>query len=233
MSAPKIKQLTFADIVILAIIFFGTSAYSSLAWYFALSQENQTVPENLSINDLANWQITAMQAVLLIIAWLYLRWRRFDFGVLNFKVDRYTLPLTLLLVFGAGLFADLYQFLHAFIVPEHYPETEQGYYQDADYTLRLIVTSLFNGFFEEIFFIGLVFTVKPQTLPKALVFSLFVRFIFHTYQGLAGALTITSLGVSFWLFRRKIPVLVPFFLAHGVFDIFGLSALGLLFSGGN
>ena len=231
MLASKTKHLSFADIIILAVIFFGTSAYSSMMWYFDLLQKNQVEPENLSINDLANWGDTAMQVFLLVIAWLYLRWRKFDFSVLNFKVNRYTLPLTLLLILGAGLFADIYQYLHAFIIPEHYPEIEQDYYQATNYTPELFITSLFNGFFEELFFMGLVFTVKPQTLPKALIFSLFVRFSFHTYQGLAGALTVVTLGISFWLFRRKIPVLVPFFLAHAVFDIFGLTALGLLLLG--
>lgn len=229
MLVLKNKHLTFADIVILAIIFFGTAVYTSTMWYFELLQENRPEPENLSINDLASWQTSAMQAFLLIIVWLYLRWRRFDFSVLNFKVDRYTLPLTLLLIFGAGLFADIYQYLHAFIVPENYPEIEQNYYQAVNYTPELLITSLFNGFFEEIFFMGLVFTVKPKMLPKAIIFSLFVRFSFHTYHSVAGALTIVTLGISFWLFRRKIPVLVPFFLAHAVFDIFGLSVLGLLF----
>lgn len=229
MPEQKIKNLTFADVVVLAIIFFGTSAYSSLIGYVELLQENRIEPENLSINDLADWQTTIMQVVLLIIAWLYLYWRRFDFSVLNFRVNRYTLPLTIILVFGAGLFADLYQYLHAYIIPEHYPETEQDYYQGVRYTPTLIITSLVNGFFEEIFFMGLVFAVKPKNLPQAVAFSIFVRFIFHTYQGLAGALTITTLGVSFWLFRRKIPVLVPFFLAHAIFDIFGLSALGFWF----
>ncbi|QIM65901.1 hypothetical protein A4G16_00155 [Mannheimia granulomatis] len=230
MSNSKIKHLTFVDIVLLAIIFFGISAYSSIKWYFILLQQNQVVPENLSINDLANWKTFGMQLFLLVIAWLYLRWRKFDFSVLNFKINRNTIPLALLLFVGAGLVADLYQYMHAFIIPEHYPEAEQSDYKSTHYTLELIITSLLNGFFEEIFFMGLVFTIKQEMLPKAVIFSLFLRFILHTYQGLAGALTITTLGVSFWLFRRKIPVLVPFFLAHAAFDIFGLSSLGLLFS---
>lgn len=232
MPAPKIKHLTFADIAVLSLIFFGTSAYSSLTGYRQLRQAGLVEPEGLAINDMATYQVIVVEAVLLVAAWLYLRWRRFDFGVLNFRIDRYTLPLTALLVLGAGLAADLYQYLHAFLIPGHYPETE-AFYPGTRYTLELVSASLFNGFFEEIFFMGLVFAVKPKILPRAVAFSLFARFIFHTYQGLAGALTVTTLGVSFWLFRRKINVLVPFFLAHGIFDMFGLSALGLLFLGEN
>ena len=55
--------------------------------------------------------------------------------------------------------------------------------------------------------------------------SLIVRFAFHTYQGLASAFTITTLGVVFLLFRRQTNMLLPFILAHGLFDIFGLSLL--------
>lgn len=232
MPSSKIKSLNFIDIVVLAVIFFGSSMISSLISYYQLYQYGLVESESLSINDLASYQVMIVEAVLLCLAGMYLLWRRFDFKVLNFTVNCYTLPYTFMLVVSAGLIADIYQYLHAFLIPEHYPQTS-NIYQEISYTPELILTSLFNGFFEEIFFIGLVFTVKTKMLPQALVFSIFVRFIFHTYQGLAGALTITTLGLTFWLFRRKINVLVPFFLAHAIFDIFGLSTLGFLFLGEN
>ncbi|QLB19697.1 CPBP family intramembrane glutamic endopeptidase [Mannheimia granulomatis] len=232
MSSSKIKNLNFIDIVVLAVIFFGTAVVSSLMDYYQLRQFGLVGPENLSINDMATYSAIITEAVLLILAGIYLHWRKFDFRVLDFTINRYTLPYTLLLVLSAGLVADIYQYLHAFIIPEHYPETAYAA-PIIRYTPELILTSLFNGFFEEIFFMGLVFVAKPKILPKALAFSIFVRFIFHTYQGLAGALTITTLGLSFWFFRRRINMLVPFCLAHAVFDIFGLSTLRFLFLGEN
>lgn len=225
MVVQKIKYLTFKDIMVLTLIFFGASIYYSSIGYIELLDNNQVAPE-ISVNDLASYHITVVQVILLMIAWLYLRWRNFDFSVLNFKVDRYTLPMTLVLVLVAGAIADIYQYLHSFVIPEHYPEIDESYYQRISYTPELIITSLVNGFFEEIFFIGLVFAVQPRSFPKALILSIVVRFLFHTYQGIAGALTVTTLGISFWLFRRKMNVLVPFFIAHAVFDIWGLSALG-------
>lgn len=228
MQVQKTAVLSFTDIVILSLIFFSLPVYSSLAGYFELQQSGLSQPETLSINELVSYGAMIYPAVSITAAWLYLRWRKFDFSVLDFRINRYTLPLTLLLVLCAGLTADIYQYLHSVIVPEHYPETAEGAYESMRLTPELVITSLFNGFFEEIFFMGLVFAVAPKILPKAFAYSLLVRFLFHTYQGLAGALTVTTLGISFFLLRRKVPFLVPFFLAHGIFDIFGLSALGML-----
>lgn len=229
MQFEKSSVLSFTDIVVLSLIFFGMPAYSSLAGYLELQQNGLSQPETLSINELASYSTMIYSAVSVAAAWLYLRWRKFDFGTLDFRINRYTLPLTLLLVLCAGAAADVYQLVHSTLVPEHYPETAEGAYEGMRLTPELVITSLFNGFFEEIFFMGLVFAVAPKMLSKAFAYSLLVRFVFHTYQGLAGALTVTTLGISFFLLRRKIPYLVPFFLAHGIFDIFGLTALGLVF----
>lgn len=228
MQVQKSAVLSFADIVVLSVIFFGLPVYSSTVVYFQLQQNGLSQPETFSINELASYGTMLSSALSVAAAWLYLRWRKFDFGTLDLRVNRYTLPLTLLLVVCAGAAADVFQILHNMIVPEDYPDDPEGMYESLRLTPELVVTSLFNGFFEELFFMGLVFAVAPKTLPKAFAYSLLVRFLFHTYQGLAGALTITTLGISFFLLRRKIPYLVPFFLAHGVFDMFGLSLLGMV-----
>lgn len=229
MQTQKSAVLSFADIVVLSVIFFGLPVYSSTAVYLQLQQDGLTQPDALSINELASYSSMLFSALSVAAAWLYLRWRKFDFSALDFRINRYTLPLTLLLILCAGAAADVFQILHNMIVPDEYPDDAEGMYESLRLTPELVVTSLFNGFFEEVFFMGLVFAVAPKTLPRAFAYSLVVRFLFHTYQGMAGALTITTLGISFFLLRRKIPYLVPFFLAHGFFDMFGLSVLGLFF----
>ncbi|MFB2538465.1 MULTISPECIES: CPBP family intramembrane glutamic endopeptidase [unclassified Acinetobacter] len=104
---------------------------------------------------------------------------------------------------------------------------EEAYqYTWADYTSRLSpslsVFSFLNGFYEELFFMGLVMATQVKYLRHAIVYSLFVRFIFHLYQGIAGASTILTLGFVFLLWRKKVNSLVPFMLAHAYFDLFGL-----------
>lgn len=224
MKRSKITTLSFIDISVLTVIFFGIPILSSLSEYLQLLQNGQTAPESLSLDDLAGYRIMVLELLSLAVAWLYLRWRRFDFKVLNFSVNRYTLPLVILLVCAAGLTADIYQYLHQYLIPEHFPETselETGVQE----TSLLWSVSLLNGFYEELFFMGLVFAVTPKMLPRVVMLSMMVRFLFHTYQGLAGALTITTLGLVFFLFRRQFSALVPFMLAHALFDVFGLSVL--------
>lgn len=55
-----------------------------------------------------------------------------------------------------------------------------------------------------------------------LILSLIIRFAFHTYQGLLGAMVISTLGMVFILLRLKDDELVAFMLAHAFFDVFGL-----------
>ncbi|WHR54771.1 CPBP family glutamic-type intramembrane protease [Wohlfahrtiimonas chitiniclastica] len=57
------------------------------------------------------------------------------------------------------------------------------------------------------------------------LYSLVIRFSFHTYQGINSAIAITLLGVVFLLIRRRTNLLVPFMLAHAFFDVFGLGAI--------
>lgn len=52
-----------------------------------------------------------------------------------------------------------------------------------------IIFAFVNGFLEELFSVVLL--------------GLLIRFSFHTYQGIAGALTITTLGVVFAIIRCR------------------------------
>lgn len=224
------RFLQFTDIIILSLIFFGDATITSLYSYFDTLQSGAIVTgeDALVFSDSDNYNSIVIELISLTVAWLYLRWRQFDFGVLNFSTNRLTIPLTLLLIVCAGLIADVYQYFHSTILPHHYPEISDTIPLEKEwgsFSLLLLAFALLNGFYEELFFLGLVYAVPPKNLPYILPFSLLVRFAFHTYQGLAGAATVTVLGVVYLLFRRKINTLLPFMLAHAFFDIFGLGIL--------
>ncbi|WP_150538673.1 CPBP family intramembrane glutamic endopeptidase [Actinobacillus vicugnae] len=231
MKKSKITTLEFIDIIILSIIFFGAPIYYSLAMFFETQYKGVSF-DKLIFNDLANYNALIQILLSLFVAWIYLTFRKFDFNVLNFKINRRTLPTIFLLVCSAGLVADIYQYIHYIIFPEHYANIYSGESYSPKYNLILLITCLANGFYEEIFFMGLVFATKPKYMPYAIGYSILVRFIFHTYQGWAGALTIVTLGIVFLFFRKKISSLVPFFIAHAIFDIFGLGLLGIIYSVG-
>lgn len=96
--------------------------------------------------------------------------------------------------------------------------------------LSLVLYSFMNGFYEEIFFLGICPSVDPKYRKHLFVYSLFVRYIFHTYQGNISALAIGFLlGPIFYLLytRMKEKNLVPFFIAHAIGDMIGIGLLSL------
>lgn len=227
----KLKHLNYWDIGILTLIFFGMAIWSSTVQYLGLIQQQQIAPEKLVFNDYANWWAVIQEIGLLILAYLYLRFRRFDFKQFDFKINAYTPLKIAAYILIAGTVATLFEYGQYLLFPHLYPEmADIAEYSTESYSqywsLSLLVLALVNGFFEEFFFMGLMFAVSKKHLPYVLLFSLAVRFAFHTYQGIAAAATITTLGIVFILLRFKNKDLIPFALAHSFFDIFGL---GLFF----
>lgn len=251
-------QLAFTDILILAVIFFGEASVNAVSAYLSLRAQGLDAPQTIDFSQETNYSGILMELAMLLAAYLYLRWRRFDFRVLNFAVNRTTLPLTLLFIVSAGAVcfgfesavahlggdapqtadaqawqqwgAQWMNYLHQLTYAPHTLAMD-GMAESAmaaeapahSISLSHLLFALLNGFYEELFFLGLVFAVRPRLLPAAFAFSLFVRFIFHVYQGIIGALSITTLGLVFYLYRRKISTLIPFMLAHSFFDLYGLN----------
>ncbi|MFL1732550.1 CPBP family intramembrane glutamic endopeptidase [Moraxella oculi] len=220
------KQLYFHDIVILAVVFFGIAIYDSTLHFIEMLNHGQVAPETLEFDAGGNWRGIATELVALVVAWGYLKYRRFDFKQLNFSFNRWTIPKTVLYVLCASVVATLYETFQYMAFPQLYAAAEVQYGVEEHFGMwspSLLLFALINGFYEEVFFVGLVALTAKKHLPLAIVLTLLVRFAFHTYQGLAGALTITTLGVVFLLLRRKSDELLPFTLAHSFFDLFGLT----------
>ena len=94
-----------------------------------------------------------------------------------------------------------------------------------------MIYAVFNGVYEEIYFLGICLAVKPEHRKWAVPFSLLVRVSFHTYQGMFSALGIGVLfGLYFYLLyrRSKDKNLLPFFVAHMWGDIIGVGILHYL-----
>ena len=96
--------------------------------------------------------------------------------------------------------------------------------------MSLIIFSLLNGVYEEIFFLGVCTSVEEKYKSWAFAYSLLIRFSFHTYQGIVAALGIGFvLGIIYYfLFIKSDKNLYPFMLAHSFADIVGASLLNLL-----
>lgn len=223
----KRKMLNWLDVIVLTMIFFGTAIYGSMVDFFALSEANQVAPADLSFGASENWSGIFMELGSLLVAFLYLQYRHFDFKQLNFNVNKWTLPKIVLYILLAGSVATAYEIVQQTLLPHWYPPADESAYYSASkhisqWSISLFLFALLNGFYEELFFIGLLVLVEKKHLLWVMLFSLVVRFAFHTYQGLAGAMVVTTLGVVFLLLRWKSDELLPFMLAHSFFDLFGL-----------
>lgn len=227
MPRTRIRHLHPADVFVLTLIFFGSAIYSSTLAYLDLQAAGAAAPADLGLDGTAAWYGIATELVLLALSAAYLYWRRFDFRSLNFRFNRYTLPKTAACILLAGLAASAFEYGQYLLRPELYPAAEETGAESwfAHWSAPFFLFALLNGFYEELFFVGLLFAVPRKHLVWVLPFSLLVRFAFHTYQGTAAALTITTLGAVFIVLRLKYKELPPFMLAHSFFDLFGLTWL--------
>lgn len=227
----KRSNLNLLDIFILTLIFFGQAIYSSTVQYLQLRAEQQTAPTELVFTADQNIWGIINELLILVCAAAYLFYRKFDFRFFDLKVDRHTILKTFLYILLVSLVVNIYDMVTFSIFPSDYlyggqtaTENTQSLKQlfFGNLSASFVIFALLNGFFEEIFFLGIIFAVKKPYLPYVLFFSLIIRFAFHTYQGLAAAGSITLLGVVFLLLRRNQPQLLPFMLSHSIFDLFGV-----------
>ncbi|MDQ8758992.1 CPBP family glutamic-type intramembrane protease [Streptococcus ruminantium] len=232
----KLTYLKCWDILIVTLIMFGYFIYSSTTSFLGLPEINITqIPE--FTND-ANWQALVLQFGLLVITFVYLYLRNFDFSNWKIKVSLKSILMGIAMFIGVALLFDIYYTVvySLFPIDNSMPyEAQQASeslstFQNID--LSLILYSMLNGFYEEIFFLGVCLSVKPEKRNYYFIYSLIIRYSFHTYQGNVSALAIGFLvgGIYYFLYTRaKEKNLFPFFLAHAITDVFGAGIISYFF----
>lgn len=223
----KLTTLKWFDLIVITLIMFGEGIYNSTLQYLALINHTTTLESNLSFSSLQNYQALAMQLIWLFLAFIYLLCRNFDFSVWTrqIKLEAW-LPFKIIGLFLISALAmDAFTFLSYNLMVPVTPSMAQLV---SNLDLSLILYSLLNGFYEEIFFLGVCMTVKPQHVKWTFLYSLLIRCSFHTYQGLGNAIALgLLLGIIFFVCYKKWKPknLLPFFLAHAIADIIGLTVL--------
>lgn len=88
----------------------------------------------------------------------------------------------------------------------------------------VLVVSIVNGIFEEIFVCGYVISAlrKSRSLSFAINVSIAIRLSYHLYQGPAGVVGIIPVGLVFAHWFARTGRLWPVAIAHCLFDIFAL-----------
>ncbi|MBY5033808.1 CPBP family intramembrane metalloprotease [Streptococcus gallolyticus] len=226
----KLTTLRWFDIIIVTFIMFGEGIYKSTLQYIALINHTTTLGNNLTFSSWQNYQALTIQSIWLFLAFIYLLWRNFDFSVWtrHIKIDAW-LPLKVIGLFLISALAmDAYSLISYNLTTPPTPSLVQLF---SNVDLSLILYSLLNGFYEEIFFLGVCLAIKPQHIKWAFLYSLLIRCSFHTYQGLGNAIALGLLlgSIFFICYRKWKPQnLLPFFLAHAIADTLGLTILSYI-----
>ena len=229
-SRQKRSQLAWFDVLILTIIFWGEAIYSSTMYYLYLMQGTTSIEENLVFTVADNYNALATQVVTLFIAIAYLLLRHFDFKTWNVSITPKAVGYGILIFIFSAILMDVFFLItgpFAKFLP--FPGPIGAFFGNA--TVSRVIYALFNGVYEEIYFLGICLAVAPKAMKWAIPFSLLIRISFHTYQGMLSALAIGLLfgGFLYLLYRRsKDKNLVPFFVAHAIADVTGLGILGFL-----
>lgn len=233
-------HLKWWDVLIVTIIMFGSAIYNSFLIFSTVQEQVATSSNFIEFTAAMNWQAFWNQSILLLCAFFYLWLRHFDFSQWRVRVNGKAILLGILLFLGVGLIFDFY-----FIGVDYlFPPVDSGVYEQqvvstihpllkrlSEIDISLLIYSALNGFYEEIFFLGICLSVNPAQKNYFLVYSLIVRYSFHTYQGNASALAIGFIlgGIFYLVYRRmKEKNLFPFFLSHAIGDVFGVGILNYL-----
>lgn len=214
---------------------FSSFIVTSFSTFFHLTDKNMTeIPEFTSA---LNWQAFIFQGILLGIAFLYLYFRNFDFSQWKIRVNLKAILIGIILFAGVALLFDLYFMLLSETVFDnsifYESQNENSFFSSfSNIDLSLLFYSILNGFYEEIFFLGVCLSVVPEKRVYYFIYSLFIRYSFHTYQGNLSAIAIGFLlGSIYYMLYTKMKEknLFPFFLAHAITDVFGAGIIGYFF----
>lgn len=163
-------------------------------------------------------------AVTLLLVW-FLRIRGWTLERVGFEVSvRGTL-------WGVALLAGIYGFIIAVEVIAQLlgfdMDAAVASYPTAD-TLNMqvvVVASVVNGAYEEIFVAGYVITMLSAARGPwtAINVSTGLRVLYHLYQGPLGVLTIVPMGLMFGYIYVRTRKLWPLIVAHVLMDVIGLA----------
>ncbi len=235
----KLDYLKWWDILVVTVIMFGYFIWSSTVSF--LYSPNTGVNQLSDFTSGINWKSSATELALLAAAFIYLYLRDFNFSQWKIKVTPKSILTGIALFIAVALIFDLYYMVLYNIFP--YPNVDNSMLYETQTTnsffaglvhidLSLACFSLLNGFYEEIFFLGICLSGRPDKRKYYFIYSLLIRYSFHTYQGNMSALAIGILlgGIYYFLYTRsKEKNLLPFFVSHAIADMLGLGIISYFY----
>lgn len=230
LAPRKIQYLKWFDLLILTVLMFGFAIITSAFGYLDLISGKTTNEEAVSFSTEENYIQFIIQSITLLLAFLYLKWRKFDFKSWTIKPSLKGIGQAIGIFIIAALALDIYTLLVNALINSPLDVVDESKDSLLPWVIDFstILHSLLNGFYEEIFFLGVCLALKPEYLKWTLFYSLIIRFSFHTYQGMEAALGIGFIyGMLMYLMYKKMNTnnIFAFGLAHSFADIIGLGIL--------
>lgn len=250
----KTKNLRFYDVIIISLILFGEfiirsnqlfldslNAVKSAMFYafplspILLSQNTESITETVAeavdtaTEGVAYSSNLQFQFFMLLLVFLYLIVRNFDFKQIPFRFKLSVIPWYFVLLAIMGLSADVLYLLfdngYNYFTKEVLLSMDffELFRKIAALSPIAIIYALLNAFYEEFFFLGLLGTVDQKYKWQTLLYSTMIRISFHTYQGMTSALIIgVVFGLMYYYFYTyRIKNLLPVVLVHSMADMFG------------
>ena len=225
----EIKNFDIKDVVFISFLMFLSPIITSFQIFF--SSENLEEPLHFSSQD--NLKLIMYEIIIILLLFVYLKFRNFDFSQCKIEITLKSILEGIVLFLIIALIFDFY-----FIICNYFINFSENVDKNIlingiemlslRLDVSLIIISFLNGCFEEIFFLGICLNVSKKYRNKIFLYSLVIRYAFHTYQGNISAIGIgIILGTYYFLIYEKMNKrnLFPFFLSHGIADILGLSIL--------
>ena len=250
----KTKNLRFYDVIIITLILFGEfiirsnqlfldslNAVKSAMFYafplspILLSQNTESITETVAetvdtaTEGVAYSSNLQFQFFMLLLVFLYLIVRNFDFKQIPFRFKLSVIPWYFVLLAIMGLSADVLYLLfdngYNYFTKEVLLSMDffELFRKIAALSPVAIIYALLNAFYEEFFFLGLLGTVDQKYKWQTLLYSTMIRISFHTYQGMTSAIIIgVVFGLLYYYFYTyRIKNLLPVVLVHSMADMFG------------
>ncbi|MDY3042120.1 CPBP family intramembrane glutamate endopeptidase [Streptococcus pluranimalium] len=193
----RLTDLKWFDILILTSVMFGEATILAVIGYQDLLNQTTTAENAVAFTTQDNYNSLILQGFLLSLAFLYLWVRKFDFKRWNIEVNMEGLGKAVILFIGAAFLMDVFFIItQPIAVSLPFPMPLSAVLTHVQFSS--VIYALLNGFYEEVFFLGICMSVARKDLKWVIPFSFFIRFIFHIYQGMVPAYW-HQLGI-WWVF---------------------------------
>jgi uncharacterized protein len=182
-----------------------------------------TAPAEAAISDAGLQSLVVHELVVLIVLAAFLAargWDRKQLGLQPSKTDPWFAVALAIVAYGA--FLAVWMTLGNAIPGA--AEIPEGTIQRDLRIGTVLMVSVVNGTFEEIFVCGYVISAlrKTRSVAFAINVSIALRLSYHLYQGPAGVISIIPVGLVFAHWFARTGRLWPIAIAHCLFDIFAL-----------